>query len=40
MQIEAFLKGFHELVPRDLISIFSCQELELLITGLPEFDSK
>jgi len=33
-----FLRGFYELVPRDLISIFSYKELELLIAGLPEFD--
>lgn len=33
-----FLRGFYELVPRDLISIFSYKELELLIAGLPDFD--
>lgn len=35
-QINAFLKGFHELVPKDLISIFDERELELLISGLPD----
>lgn len=30
--------GFHEIVPRELISIFNEQELELLISGLPEID--
>jgi len=37
-QMEAFLKGFHDIIPADLISIFTEQELELLISGLPEID--
>jgi hypothetical protein len=37
-QISAFLDGFHELVPPDLISLFDDKELELLISGLPEID--
>ncbi|KAG2678263.1 hypothetical protein I3760_12G135800 [Carya illinoinensis] len=37
-QIESFLEGFTELVPRELISIFNDKELELLISGLPEID--
>jgi E3 ubiquitin-protein ligase HUWE1 len=37
-QIEAFLDGFHDLVPPELISIFDAQELELLISGLPDID--
>jgi len=37
-QINSFLEGFTELVPRDLISIFNDKELELLISGLPEID--
>ncbi|XP_068337981.1 E3 ubiquitin-protein ligase UPL1-like isoform X2 [Pyrus communis] len=37
-QITSFLKGFEELVPRELISIFNDKELELLISGLPEID--
>ncbi|PON94002.1 Coatomer beta subunit [Trema orientale] len=37
-QINAFLEGFTELVPRELISIFNDKELELLISGLPEID--
>mmetsp|Transcript_73195 Transcript_73195/g.147309 ORF Transcript_73195/g.147309 Transcript_73195/m.147309 type:complete len:349 (+) Transcript_73195:766-1812(+) len=37
-QIEAFLEGFHELVPPELISIFNEKELELLISGLPDID--
>jgi E3 ubiquitin-protein ligase HUWE1 len=37
-QINAFLEGFNELVPQDLISIFNDKELELLISGLPEID--
>ncbi|GAB4845935.1 E3 ubiquitin-protein ligase upl1 [Ancistrocladus abbreviatus] len=37
-QINSFLEGFDELVPRELISIFNDKELELLISGLPEID--
>ncbi|KAF9362900.1 hypothetical protein BGX34_005286 [Mortierella sp. NVP85] len=37
-QIHSFLKGFHEIIPAHLISIFNEQELELLISGLPDID--
>ncbi|KAK2376185.1 E3 ubiquitin-protein ligase UPL1 [Trifolium repens] len=37
-QINAFLEGFSELIPRELISIFNDKELELLISGLPDID--
>jgi len=37
-QIQAFLQGFHEIIPAHLISIFNEQELELLISGLPDID--
>ncbi|KAL7269455.1 E3 ubiquitin-protein ligase tom1 [Rhizina undulata] len=37
-QMEHFLIGFHDIVPAELISIFNEQELELLISGLPEID--
>ncbi|KJZ80444.1 hypothetical protein HIM_00294 [Hirsutella minnesotensis 3608] len=37
-QMEHFLKGFHEIIPARLISIFNEQELELLISGLPDID--
>ncbi|KAI9875937.1 MAG: hypothetical protein M1830_007716 [Pleopsidium flavum] len=37
-QLENFLKGFHDVVPAELISIFDEQELELLISGLPDID--
>lgn len=37
-QMESFLKGFHEIIPAELISIFNEQELELLISGLPDID--
>ncbi|KAI4388584.1 hypothetical protein MLD38_000898 [Melastoma candidum] len=37
-QINSFLKGFNELIPRELISIFHEKEIELLISGLPEID--
>jgi E3 ubiquitin-protein ligase HUWE1 len=37
-QIEAFLEGFHALVPPEYVSIFDAQELELFISGLPDID--
>lgn len=37
-QMENFLKGFHDIIPAELISIFNEQELELLISGLPDID--
>ncbi|CEH14240.1 related to ubiquitin-protein ligase 1 [Ceraceosorus bombacis] len=37
-QIDAFLQGFNEIIPPELIRIFSEQELELLISGLPDID--
>lgn len=37
-QIDAFLKGFYEIVPKELIQLFSDSELELLISGLPDID--
>ena len=39
-QIDAFLEGFYELIPKDVISMFNHKELELLISGLPTFDCK
>ncbi|KAH3661759.1 hypothetical protein OGAPHI_005937 [Ogataea philodendri] len=37
-QMENFLQGFYEIIPKDLIAIFDDQELELLISGLPDID--
>ncbi|GMG55812.1 unnamed protein product [Ambrosiozyma monospora] len=37
-QITNFLEGFHQIIPKDLVSIFDDQELELLISGLPDID--
>ncbi|KAJ1800970.1 E3 ubiquitin-protein ligase tom1 [Coemansia sp. RSA 2399] len=37
-QIKAFLTGFHDVIPNDLIGIFNEQELELLISGMPDID--
>ena len=39
-QIDAFLGGFHEIISKELISIFNAKELELLISGMPNFDGK
>ena len=35
-QIDSFLTGFYDLVPAELVCIFSPTELELLICGLPD----
>ena len=37
-QLENFLKGFHDIIPAELVSIFTEQELELLISGLPDIN--
>ncbi|ODQ65142.1 HECT-domain-containing protein [Nadsonia fulvescens var. elongata DSM 6958] len=37
-QFEAFITGFHELIPADLVNVFDERELELLIGGLSEID--
>jgi E3 ubiquitin-protein ligase HUWE1 len=37
-QIDAFKKGFDEIIPRDLVRIFSATELQLLLNGLPDIN--
>lgn len=37
-RLNAFLEGFYDIIPKRLISIFNEQELELLISGLPNVD--
>ena len=37
-QLHAFLEGFYDIIPKSLVSIFTEQELELLISGLPTID--
>ncbi|XP_057320129.1 E3 ubiquitin-protein ligase HUWE1-like isoform X1 [Microplitis mediator] len=37
-QLNSFLEGFYDIIPKRLISIFNEQELELLISGLPNVD--
>lgn len=37
-QFEAFMSGFSELIPHDLITVFDERELELLIGGMSEID--
>jgi len=37
-QLSAFVRGFHELIPAHLISVFNEQELELMLCGLPDID--
>ncbi|KAG8826479.1 hypothetical protein FRC19_008833 [Serendipita sp. 401] len=37
-QFDAFMSGFNELIPQDLITVFDERELELLIGGMSEID--
>lgn len=37
-QLEQFLRGFYEVIPPDLLSVFDYQELDLLICGVPDID--
>lgn len=37
-QFEAFMSGFNELIPQELITVFDERELELLIGGMSEID--
>ncbi|KAJ6222788.1 hypothetical protein RDWZM_001333 [Blomia tropicalis] len=37
-QLNSFLEGFYEIIPKRYISIFNEHELELLISGLPTID--
>ena len=38
LQIDALLKGFYDIIPQNLISIFNHRELELVISGMPKID--
>jgi hypothetical protein len=38
MQLSSFLRGFYDVVPEPLLSVFDFQELELLLHGLPNID--
>ncbi len=37
-QLSAFLKGFYDIVPTFLISVFDYQEFDLLLSGIPAID--
>eukprot|EP00730_Choanoeca_flexa_P005425 TRINITY_DN11938_c6_g1_i8.p1 TRINITY_DN11938_c6_g1~~TRINITY_DN11938_c6_g1_i8.p1 ORF type:complete len:787 (+),score=232.03 TRINITY_DN11938_c6_g1_i8:235-2595(+) len=37
-QTEAFIQGFHQVLPQDAIQMFDEREFELLLVGLAEFD--
>jgi E3 ubiquitin-protein ligase NEDD4 len=37
-QFDAFMSGFSELIPLDLVTVFDERELELLIGGMSEID--
>lgn len=37
-QFTAFVTGFNELIPPDLVNVFDARELELLIGGIADID--
>lgn len=37
-QFNAFISGFNELIPQDLVNVFDERELELLIGGIADID--
>lgn len=39
-QMDAFLEGFHEIIPKNLIKLFDENELELLMCGIGNVDVK
>ncbi|CAL9231109.1 unnamed protein product, partial [Arabidopsis halleri] len=39
-QLNEFVKGFHDLVPQEVISILSHEDLKLLTSGTPPTDGK
>lgn len=38
LQLEALLKGFYDIIPPQILSVFDYQELDMLLCGLPEID--
>jgi E3 ubiquitin-protein ligase NEDD4 len=38
VQISAFLEGFFELIPQEKLAMFTADELDLVICGIPEID--
>jgi E3 ubiquitin-protein ligase NEDD4 len=36
--LNAFIEGFHEMIPKELVNVFDERELELLIGGISEID--
>jgi hypothetical protein len=38
VQISAFLEGFFELIPQEKLALFTADELDLVICGIPEID--
>ncbi|RJE16582.1 E3 ubiquitin-protein ligase, partial [Aspergillus sclerotialis] len=37
-QFDAFMSGFNELIPADLVNVFDERELELLVGGIADID--
>ena len=38
LQVQAFSKGFNQIIPKSLVSLFDEYELELLLSGVPSID--
>ncbi|KAF1330888.1 Hect e3 ubiquitin ligase, partial [Globisporangium splendens] len=38
-QLQEFLSGLYDVVPKDLLSVFDYQELELILCGIPTIDT-
>lgn len=39
-QMQAIIRGFRKIVPKQSVNLFNAAELELLISGLPDYDGK
>ncbi|DAZ98341.1 TPA: hypothetical protein N0F65_007148 [Lagenidium giganteum] len=37
-QLNAFLKGFYDIVPAELVTVFDYQEFDLMLSGVPDID--
>ena len=36
--MDSLLEGFYDVIPKEIISIFSYKEIELLISGYPNYE--
>lgn len=40
VEMSEFIKGFHQVIPQNVISVFDHDELEFIMNGVPEIDIK